>query len=82
MKIYIQHYFMFISTLDGAIGGIYSRVVCEINKGNALVSQLMLLMIYVAVSKIKTGNMKMSSLDTIGLTISLYLIFVILIRIM
>lgn len=72
-------FLMFISTLGGAIrGNIQSCGIQKLIKGNALVSQLMLFtMIYVAVSKIKPGNMKMSSLDTIGLTISLYLIFTI-----
>ena len=76
-------FLMFISTLGGAIrGNIQSCGIQKLIKGNALVSQMMLFtLIYVAVSKLKiindAGVLKMSSLDTIGLTITLYLIFTI-----
>ena len=76
-------FLLFISTLGGAIrGNIQSCGIQKLIKGNALVSQLMLFtLIYVAVSKLKTindsGAIKMSSLDTIGLTFTLFLVFTI-----
>jgi hypothetical protein len=70
---------MFLATLGGAIrGNIQSCGIQKMIKGNALVSQIMLLMIiYVSVSKLG-GNNKMNSVDTIGLTLSIFLIFTII----
>lgn len=72
-------FLLFVSTLGGAIrGNIQSCGIQKLIKGNALISQLMLFtLIYVAVSKLKIGAVKMSSLDTIGLTLTLFLIFTI-----
>ncbi len=77
-------FLIFISTLGGAIrGNIQSCGIQKLIKGNALVSQLMLFtLIYVAVSKLKilqadSSVIKMSSLDTIGLTFTLFLVFTI-----
>ena len=76
-------FLLFISTLGGAIrGNIQSCGIQKLIKGNALVSQLMLFtLIYVAVTKLRIlkddSSIKMSSLDTIGLTFTLFIVFTI-----